>query len=253
MIDGTGMPQSAVVVGGASDIAREVLRQLAARRLRSVVLGGRSQAALDDVGDELRTLGVTSVYCHALDVTVDSSVEQFVSRALADLGDIDLVLMAAGQLGTSDLDQLGARGTSGLIAANFGGPAAALAGFAAHMTVQGYGRIVVLSSVAGQRTRPSNFVYGSAKAGLDGFALGLSAALVGTGVSVGVVRPGFVTTKMTAGMKPAIFPVSTGVVASEIVRSLETGRQVVWVPRQLRYLFAVLRALPAPLWRRVSR
>ena len=251
MLDGTGMPQSAVVIGGASDMARDVLRILAGRRLRSVVLAGRSEPALDVVGRELRALGVESVRCRTLDVTATASLVPFVSEAVADLGEVDLVLVAAGQLGTATLEQLGPGTISSLVATNFSGPAALAMEFAKHMVRQGFGRIVLFSSVAGVRTRKSNFVYGAAKAGLDGFALGLSGALEGTGVGITVVRPGFVTTKMTAGMKPAIFPVDAETVAKAVVRSLETGREVVWVPPQLRYLFALLRLVPTPLWRRL--
>lgn len=251
MIDGTGMPQSAVVIGGASDMAREVLRLLAGRRLRSVVLAGRSEAALEVVGEELRALGVGSVRCRPLDVTATASLVPFVSEAVADLGEVDLVVVAAGQLGTAKLEELSPGTISSLAATNFSGPAALAAEFAKHMVQQGFGRIVLFSSVAGVRTRKSNFVYGAAKAGLDGFALGLSDALAGTGVGITVVRPGFVATKMTAGMKPAIFPVDAEAVARAVVRGLETGREVVWVPPQLRYLFVLLRLLPRPLWRRV--
>jgi decaprenylphospho-beta-D-erythro-pentofuranosid-2-ulose 2-reductase len=251
VLDGTGMPQTAVAIGGASDMAREVLRALAGRRLSSVVLAGRSDVALDVVARELRALGVKSVRCRPLDVTFPASLRPFVREVVADLGEVDLVLVAAGQLGTAALDKLDVETVSSLVATNLSGPAALTTEFAKHMVSQGYGRIVVFSSVAGVRTRKSNFVYGASKAGLDGFALGLSAALAGTGVRVTVVRPGFVKTKMTAGMKPAIFPVDAKTVAKAVVRSLETGQEVVWVPAQLRYLFALLRVLPAALWRRL--
>ena len=90
---------------------------------------------------------------------------------------------------------------------------------------QGHGRILVLSSVAGYRVRRSNFVYGAAKAGLDGFAKGLGEAVRGTGVSVHVVRPGFVRTKMTEGRPAAPFAVGPDRVAEDVVRGLERDRR----------------------------
>lgn len=246
------MPETAVVIGGSSDIAVAVLRLLALRRLRHVVLAGRSEAALYQVGEELRGLGVHSVDCRHLDITATATLAPFAAEAAGILGQVDLVLVAAGQLGSSALEDLGAQGVWSLLATNFAGPAALTAEFANYMAHQGYGRIVVLSSVAGVRTRKANFVYGSAKAGLDGFATGLCHALAGSAVRVNVVRPGFVSTKMTAGMKPAIFSVDAATVAKAIVRGLETGQEVTWVPPKLRYLFAVLRLVPRPLWRRLG-
>lgn len=246
------MPETAVVIGGSSDIAAAVLKLLAPRRLRSVVLAGRSLENLVQVGNDLRGIGLQSVHCRHLDVAVTASLAPFKAEVVEILGQVDLVLVAAGQLGTSALEDLGAEDVSSLVATNFAGPAALVTEFAKYMVHQGYGRVVVLSSVAGVRTRKANFVYGSTKAGLDGFATGLSDALAGTGVTVNVVRPGFVSTKMTAGMKPALFPVDAEAVARAIVRGLETGQQVTWVPPKLRYLFAVLRLLPSPLWRRLG-
>jgi decaprenylphospho-beta-D-erythro-pentofuranosid-2-ulose 2-reductase len=109
----------------------------------------------------------------------------------------------------------------------------------------------VLSSVAGERVRRANFVYGSSKAGLDGFAQGLGDSLAGSGVSVLIVRPGFVTGRMTAGMAPAPLATTPAAVAEATAAAIAAGRAVVWVPATLRPLFAVFRHLPRPIWRRV--
>lgn len=249
MNDVTGMPQTAVVLGGSSDIARAVLLRLATRRLRSVVLGGRDESALLAVAKELQTLGVGSVETAHFDVLDTNHHEAFATDAQQHLGSIDLLVVAAGLLGTGALDKLDADQVANTIETNFTGPAAALIVFAKLMRVQGYGRIVVFSSVAGVRVRRSNFVYGGAKAGLDGFCQGLSDALVDTGVEVMIVRPGFVHTKMTAGRTPAPFAVSADEVASAVVRGLERSAGIVWVPSTLVFAFAVLQHLPRPLWR----
>lgn len=117
----------------------------------------------------------------------------------------------------------------------------------------GRGSIVVFSSVAGVRVRRANYVYGSAKAGLDGFASGLSDALHGTGVRLLIVRPGFVIGRMTAGMDPAPLSSTPAQVAAATARALSTGRRTVWVPWALRPLFFCMRLLPQAVWRRMPR
>ena len=121
-----------------------------------------------------------------------------------------------------------------------------------HLRRQGHGTLVVLSSVAGERVRPENFVYGSTKAGLDAFAQGLGDSLVGTGASVLVVRPGFVRTAMTTHLDDGPMATTPEAVAADIVSGLRSGAHTVWSPAKLRYVFAVLRHLPRPVWRRVA-
>jgi decaprenylphospho-beta-D-erythro-pentofuranosid-2-ulose 2-reductase len=111
----------------------------------------------------------------------------------------------------------------------------------------------VLSSVAGVRVRKANYVYGSAKAGLDGFAQGLADALHGSGARVVVVRPGFVIGRMTAGLTPAPMSATVDVVADAVIEGLRSGRQTVWAPKGLRPVFAVMRLLPRAIWRRLPR
>jgi decaprenylphospho-beta-D-erythro-pentofuranosid-2-ulose 2-reductase len=251
VIDATGMPQTAVVIGGGSQIARDTMMLLADRRLSAVVLASREDAGLQATATELRARGVERVLTSSLDVTETDRLDAFAERAVSELGSVDLVLMAVGAFGTSDLDALDAKNVCRVAATNFSGPAAALAAFVAILRAQGTGRIVVLSSVAGVRVRKANFVYGAAKAGIDGLALGLGDALEGSGVGVTVVRPGFVRTRMTAGLKATPFAVESQVVAEAIVRGLETGAPVVWVPPVLRLVSALMRLLPRGLWRRI--
>jgi decaprenylphospho-beta-D-erythro-pentofuranosid-2-ulose 2-reductase len=118
---------------------------------------------------------------------------------------------------------------------------------------QGHGSLVVLSSVAGERARKANFIYGSTKAGLDAFAQGLGDSLHGSGVHVMVVRPGFVETKMTAGMEKAPLSTTPDAVADAIVSGLRRGAEIVWVPAALRYVLSGLRHLPRPVFRKVAQ
>jgi decaprenylphospho-beta-D-erythro-pentofuranosid-2-ulose 2-reductase len=251
VIDATGMPETAVVLGGTSAIAQAVLQELARRRLRSVLLVGRDEDRLAAVRPELTAAGVSKVETLVADMTEVEGLDELPARAADRLGDVDLVLVAAGDLGTADLDRLDARTVGRLFAVNCSGPSAALLAFAKLLVEQGHGRIVVLSSVAGVRARKANFVYGAAKAGLDGFAQGLGDVLVGSGVGVTVVRPGFVRTPMTEGLPDAPFTTDAATVAAAVVRGLERGDEVVWAPGVLRPAFALLRVLPRPLWRRL--
>jgi decaprenylphospho-beta-D-erythro-pentofuranosid-2-ulose 2-reductase len=251
MNDATGMPQTAVVIGGTSDIGRSILRALVARRLRRVVLAGRDEKGLRAVGDELLAVGATSVdtaFCDVNDTTAHAALAR---DTAAGLGQIDLVLVTAATLGDQAHDETDPVATARVLDTNFSGPAAALVAFAAVLRAQGHGRIVVLSSVAGVRVRRANFVYGSSKAGLDAFALALGESLRGSGVSVLVVRPGWVSTRMTAGLSPGPLATTADAVATDVVAAMGKGATVVWSPAPLKWIFSILRFLPAALWRRM--
>jgi decaprenylphospho-beta-D-erythro-pentofuranosid-2-ulose 2-reductase len=119
------------------------------------------------------------------------------------------------------------------------------------LRAQGHGTIVVLSSVAGERARRANFVYGASKAGLDAFYQGLADSLVGSGVQVVVVRPGFVHTRMTAGRPAAPFSTTPDKVADDIVRGVARGSVTVWSPGILRPVMSAVRHLPRPIFRKM--
>ena len=186
------------------------------------------------------------------DASTLDDVEKTVMMCFEAAGEpVDVVIVAVGELGSQTADEVDPDRVARMVTVNFSWPAAALSSVAARLRQQGHGRIIVLSSVAGFRVRRSNFVYGSAKAGLDGFAAGLSEALRGTGVSMHIVRPGFVHTKMTRGRPAAPFAVRPEKVASDIVRGLKRGQTVIWSPRVLGLVFSALRLAPGALWRRL--
>jgi len=245
-----GMPQSAVVIGGTSEIAGAVLRALVPHRLRRVVLAGRHQSQLADAAADLQGLGA-EVEVRILDVTDVAGHRSFAADMVAHLGQVDLVLVAAGVLGDQEADEVDPAATAGVLATNFSGPAALMTAFAEVLRRQGHGRMVVLSSVAGVRVRRSNYVYGSSKAGLDGFAQGMADALVGSGASLVIVRPGWVATRMTAGRAPAPFATTPEAVAADVVAGLRRSAPVIWSPPILKMVFAVLRLVPRALWRRM--
>lgn len=251
MRDAVGNVQSAVVLGGGSEIAVATLRKLVAGRCRRVVLAVREPAKVEALADELRGLGAT-VEVAAFDGSAPDTHAEAIAKMFAG-GDVDLVLSAFGVLGNQDDFDDDPAAAAACVQTNFAGQVSALTAVASEMRRQGHGTIVVLSSVAGLRARRSNYVYGSTKAGLDTFAQGLSDALVGTGVRCVVVRPGFVRSRMTEGLDPAPFSTDPATVARVAVDALERpGRDIVSVPRVLGPLFGLLRATPRPLWRRIS-
>ena len=253
MNDTTGMPASAVVLGGDSELAAAVLAKLAKRRLERVVLAGRNEEALARRGAELSALGVKDVRTVHFDATDHERHDGLASELASELGDIDLVLVATGALGRTGSDELTGAEVARSIDTNFTGPAAALVGFARVLRRQGHGTLAVFSSVAAVRVRRANFVYGSAKAGLDGFCQGLQDELAHAraGVRLMIIRPGFVHTKMTAGMAPQPFATEADVVADAVVRGLETGAELVVVPAALGPLSVLMRLVPRALWRRL--
>jgi decaprenylphospho-beta-D-erythro-pentofuranosid-2-ulose 2-reductase len=185
----------------------------------------------------------------ALDVVHTESAIEACFDAIGE--SVDLVLVTLGLLGDAAADVREATRITENITVNFVWPAVALGSIAQRLRHPGYGRVVVFSSVAGVRIRETNFIYGSAKSGLDGYALGLAETLRGSGVHVQIVRPGFVRTKMTAGLGSAPFAVDPEVVATAVMRGIERNLPIIWVPSTLRWVFLVLRHMPQPLWRRL--
>jgi decaprenylphospho-beta-D-erythro-pentofuranosid-2-ulose 2-reductase len=250
MRDALGGVQSALVLGGSSEIAAATLRRLVADRCRRITLAVRDTSSVDGLVAELSELGaeVDVVAFDAHELTSHAKVVDDVF----DRGDVDLVLSAFGVLGDQDRLDDDPAGAADVVVVNFAAQVSALTAVAARMRAQGHGMIVVLSSVAGERVRRDNAVYGATKAGLDGYAQGLADRLDGTGVKVLIVRPGFVKTRMTEGMEPAPFSTTPEAVANDIVDGITKGSAIVWSPGILRWVFTVLRHLPLPVWRKVS-
>lgn len=251
MNDALGQPRSLVVLGGTSEIGLAITGRLIARGARTVVLAGRDETALKVAARRLgERAAVHTVGFDALRIEHQREVVEEIARRC---GDIDLVLCAVGMLDDQAALADDPERAAELMATNYVGPAATLLHLAKRLRAQGHGRVVVLSSAAGERARAANYIYGSSKAGLDTFAQGLGDALEDAGIKVTVVRPGFVRTRMTAGRDPAPLATTPEQVASVVVRGLEQDAHTVWAPATLRWLMVVLRHLPRPLFRRLAR
>jgi decaprenylphospho-beta-D-erythro-pentofuranosid-2-ulose 2-reductase len=250
--DALGEVQSVLVLGGGSDIGRALCRRLIQGRCRTVILAGRPEDGMDEVAADLRAAGAEHVEIRHWEATDVESHPKVIGEVFDEFGDIDLVYVPAGILGSQEAFEADPSFAAAAVQINFGGLVSACLVAAERMQRQGHGMIVLMSSVAGLRARRTNFVYGSTKAGLDAFGQGLGDRLAGTGVKVMVVRPGFVHTKMTEGMSEAPFSTTPEKVAELIVAGMAKGTEVVWAPPVLQYLFFAFRLLPRALWRKVS-
>jgi decaprenylphospho-beta-D-erythro-pentofuranosid-2-ulose 2-reductase len=248
MLDNLGRPGRILLLGGTSEIGLAILSALRAPAGTEVLLAGRDEQRMAAAGKEL-PYRCTTIPFDALEVASHDAV---IGRAFAD-GPVDLVIAATGVLTPqADVDTdpvLAAR----MIEVNFTSHVTTLLAAASRMRKQRYGTIVVLSSVAAIRPRKANYVYGAAKAGLDAFARGLTDALAGTGVRVVLVRPGFVTGRMTAGLSPAPLASSPGQVGAAVAAALDGRAGVVWVPRGVAAAAVALRMVPRPVWRKMRR
>jgi decaprenylphospho-beta-D-erythro-pentofuranosid-2-ulose 2-reductase len=236
MKDALGAVQSILVLGGTSDIGLAIARRLAEPRSAHVILASRTP-------DESVQVGGKTSYV-AFDADAVETHAAFVARVFDEFGDIDVVVVAFGLLDAAPVD---------LARTNFLGAVSVMSLVADRLREQGHGELIVLSSVAGERVRKSNYAYGATKAGIDGFSQGLGDALAAehSGVHVLVVRPGFVTTKMTEGMDAAPLSTTAEAVADAVVRAVARGADVVWVPGPLRWVMMAVRHLPRAVFRRL--
>jgi decaprenylphospho-beta-D-erythro-pentofuranosid-2-ulose 2-reductase len=241
-------PQTIVLLGGTSEIGRAIVDELLAPVTRTLVLACRHP---DTAQPERFARDGLTVDVVRFDAADTAGHEQFVRDLAARHGDLDVVIVAFGVLGSqSDFDD-SPEAAAEAVHVNYTGAVSSTLAVAAQMRRQGHGHIVVMSSVAGERGRASNFVYGSSKAGLDAFAQGLNDSLAGSGVKVTVVRPGFVHSKMTRGLKSAPLAVTPRQVAEVAVAGMKAGKHTVWAPPALRYVFMILRHVPRPIFRRL--
>jgi decaprenylphospho-beta-D-erythro-pentofuranosid-2-ulose 2-reductase len=247
-----GHPARILLLGGTSEIGLAILTALGAPPETEVLLAGRDQAALEAAGTTLPSQVRTVRY----DAAETAAHDEFIGDVFAG-GPVDVVISAAGVLIPQPTLDQDPQQAAMLIDTNFTSHVTTLLASAARMRARGSGTIVVLSSVAAVRPRKANMVYGAAKAGLDAFARGLADSLHGSGVRVLLVRPGFVTGRMTAGMDPAPLATTPAAVGTAVAAALARGpagdSETVWVPRTMAGLAAAMRLVPRPAWRRISR
>jgi decaprenylphospho-beta-D-erythro-pentofuranosid-2-ulose 2-reductase len=248
-----GEPQNVDVLGGTSDIARAIVQRLCSARARSVVLCGRDETRLRVAAVDAERQGATRVETVLFDAEEPLGAGETVRAAFEAMHDrVDLVVVAVGLLGHQVRDEDDAGAAARLVTVNFTWPAAALAEVRRLLVAQGSGRILVISSIAAVRPRRSAYLYASAKAGLDAMCVGLADSLVATGVTLQILRPGVVRTKMSRGLRERPFTTDPSDVAEFVMRALATNDLVIWSPPTLRYVALAIRFVPRGLWRRLD-
>ena len=240
-----------LVLGGSSEIGLAIVRRLRADGPVSVCLLGRDRGRLEAAAAGLERDGIATAGIEVVDAEDVAGHERAVAVGFEALGGVDIAVLAVGRLGAQEGLDADPADAAAVLRANFLVAGSLLLAALRRLRDQDRGTLVVLSSVAGERVRASNAVYGAAKAGLDGLAQALADATAGTGVRVLVVRPGFVRTRMTAGLAPTPMSLTAEQVAHATVQALAGHAHTIWVPSRLRYVFAVLRHLPRSVFRRL--
>ncbi|GAA5171176.1 decaprenylphospho-beta-D-erythro-pentofuranosid-2-ulose 2-reductase [Amycolatopsis dongchuanensis] len=249
MIDAVGNPQSLLLLGGTSDIGLAIARKYLAERPLKVVLAARPSERRKLAAEQLRGAGaeVSEVDFDAK----DTGSHPAVLDGIFAQGDIDVTVVAFGLLGDAEQAWQDHALAVELATVNYTAAVSVGVALADKLKQQGHGKVIALSSVAGERVRRSNFMYGSTKAGFDGFYLGLGEALRPFGITVTVVRPGQVRTKMTEGMGKAPLEQTAEQVADVAVDGARRGKEIVWAPAQFRLVMSVLRHVPRPIFRKL--
>jgi decaprenylphospho-beta-D-erythro-pentofuranosid-2-ulose 2-reductase len=251
VLDAVGNPQTILLLGGTSEIGLAICeRYLQNARARIVLAAMPGDPGRDAAVAQLQAAGARSVELIDFEATDPDSHPKMIEAAFAN-GDVDVAIVAFGILG--DAEELWQDQHKAVLAVEINYTAAVSVGvlLGEKMRAQGFGQIIAMSSAAGERVRRSNFVYGSTKAGLDGFYLGLAEALREYGVRVLVIRPGQVRTRMSAHVKEAPLTVDKEYVANLAVTAAAKGKELVWAPAAFRYVMMVLRHIPRGIFRKL--
>jgi decaprenylphospho-beta-D-erythro-pentofuranosid-2-ulose 2-reductase len=257
VLDATGNPQRILLLGGTSEIGLAICERYLQHAPAHVVLAEvPGHPGADNAVAQMTAAGAKSVELLDFDGVDTASHPKVIDAAFA-AGDVDVAIVAFGLLG--DAEELWQNQRKAVQIAEINYTAAVSVGvlLGEKMRKQGFGQIIAMSSAAGERVRRSNFVYGSTKAGLDGFYLGLGEALREHGVRVLVIRPGQVRTRTTiehwkaTGSKEAPFTVDKEYVAELAVTASAKGKELVWAPGAFRYVMMVLRHIPRPIFRKL--
>lgn len=240
-----------VIFGGRSEIGTELAVRLAPGA--TVVLAARGAERLAEQVTAVQAAGARAVHTREFDADDLGGHAGVVESIESEFGPIGTAVLAFGVLGDQARAESDVAHAVAVVHTDYLAQVSLLTVLAQRMRAAGHGALVVFSSIAGARARRANYVYGSAKAGLDSFASGLADALHGSGVQLLIVRPGFVIGRMTEGMDPAPFSSTPPQVATAVAEALDRGKRAVWVPWAIRPMIFVTRFVPQFLWRRMPR
>jgi decaprenylphospho-beta-D-erythro-pentofuranosid-2-ulose 2-reductase len=232
MLNGFKNPGRVALIGSRSEIGLSIVEHLPSNPSRELILVGRT-------GD------------YELDVT-DKVARAEVINAIFDKGDLDCAIIAVGVLG-NDPEKSHAENLLAAMDVNYLSTVHMIELMVERMKQQAHGTILVISSFAQVRPRDDNYGYGSTKAGLDFYARGLASTLEGTGVTVKILRPGFVKSQMTAGMPTPPFAITSAECGKYGAEALTSSDLITWAPSILKYVALAFKALPTPIFRKISQ
>lgn len=244
MINGAKQIQKVVVVGGRSDLAISTLKYLPLVASPEIILIAKNiepQANIEGLGNVKLVEG---------DLLQIAQLNYLLS-GIAKESDVDLFILAAGYLGMKPSEST-QEDFENIIDVNFASSSKALKKMVEILTNQKHGRILVFSSAAALRPRSANYMYGAAKAGLDFLARGFQLDLERNAGSITVVRSGFVFTKMTEGLKPAPFAITSDVLGRIAARAVMANKKVTYAPRVIKHLMLIVKLLPNRILKRLG-
>lgn len=243
--------QRIVIFGATSGIAEATAREFAKDRARLLLIG-RNGVALEDIKSDLVVRGATSVDVLVANLGEMAGLGDLCRTAAERLGGIDVALIAHGVLPDQAACMASSDAMLDVLQVNTLSPAVLMVELGTVMAAQGGGHIVVLSSVAGDRGRPSNYIYGASKSLLSTLGEGMALSLKDKGVKVLVVKPGFVDTKMTAAFRKSALWASAADVAGAITKAVKAGRSgVLYTPRFWQFIMLVVKFAPGFIVRRM--
>lgn len=244
-------PPRVLALGATSAIAEATLRLLAERNA-SFCLVGRSPQKLAAVRDDLVTRGASAAAAYTADLNDTAAHPALLEQAAATLGGIDIALIAHGVLGDQAAAEADYRAAEGVLVTNFLSTVSLVTWLANYFEAEKRGTIAVVSSVAGDRGRRSNYVYGASKGGLNVFLDGVRNRIDRAGVQVLTIKPGFVATPMTAHLPSNALFAQPAEVARHIVRAIDRRKDVAYVPPMWGAIMLVVRSVPRPIFKRMS-
>ena len=244
-------PSRILVLGATSAIAMAVTRRLAQRGAH-LFLVARSASKLEAVKQDLLTRGASSVLTRTIDLDDTRAHPQLLSEAAAELEFIDMALIAHGVLGDQEHAQASYEAAEAILRTNFLSAVSLITWLANYFEQRHAGTLAVISSVAGDRGRKSNYVYGASKGALNIFLDGVRNRIDRAGVNVLTIRPGFVATPMTAHLKQGPLFATTARVADGILRAVELRKDNVYVPGFWRPIMFVIRSVPQSIFKKLN-
>lgn len=242
-----------LVIGATSAIAKATARHYAANNKAAFVLVARNPVALEDLKQDLLVRGAGKVATVAVDLTHETAYQEWIGQAFADFGSFDIILIAHGILGNQQACERDVAALKEMLQTNAISSMVMLTLIANKLEMQRSGTIAFISSVAGDRGRPSNYVYGASKAVVTTFLQGLRARMAKVGVHVLTIKPGFVDTPMTADIrKGGPLWAQPEDIAAGIAKAIEKRRNVVYLPWFWRIIMGIIIHIPETIFKKLN-